>query len=87
MADGRPPSRIPRILEKLQAYWSAFPDLRLGQIIGQLVRDSTPMQPGEELLHYLSSRYSDLLNIEDDKMEQLLDLTLSDGRLREGRTR
>ena len=32
----RDPTRIPRILRKLQAYWEANPDLRLGQIVMNL---------------------------------------------------
>ena len=29
----RDPSRIPRLMAKLRAYWEANPDLRLGQIL------------------------------------------------------
>lgn len=29
----RDPARINRIVEKLQAYWQTYPDLRFGQVV------------------------------------------------------
>jgi len=37
MSGGRPvrdPNRVPELLEALRSYWTAHPDLRLGQILG-----------------------------------------------------
>lgn len=35
----RDPARIDPILERLRAYWTANPDLRLGQIVLNALRD------------------------------------------------
>ena len=37
----RDPDRIPRILAKLATYWRIYPDLRLGQLVSNLARQST----------------------------------------------
>ena len=53
----RDPDRIPRILEKLRAYWEANPDLRLCQIVSNLNPSGTP----------------DPFYVEDDVIEKALD--------------
>ena len=34
----RDPARIDRMIEKLRTYWKQYPDLRLGQIVGNCQR-------------------------------------------------
>lgn len=54
----RDPNRIPIILAELQKIWEAHPDMRLGQLLENIL-------PPLEL--------SDLYNIEDDKLIAFLD--------------
>ena len=57
----REKERIDRILEKLEKYWKANPDLRLGQIIANFVRMST------------GQLKCDPIYIEDNIIEEVLD--------------
>jgi uncharacterized protein YihD (DUF1040 family) len=36
----RDPARIDTVIEKLRAFWKAHPDLRLGQLVLNALRDS-----------------------------------------------
>lgn len=36
----RDPKRIPETLNRLQEVWKKFPDLRLGQLIGNVFKDT-----------------------------------------------
>jgi hypothetical protein len=47
----RDPARIPRVLEALRAYWLAHPDLRLCQLIGNFLEDTSV--PDSESALYL----------------------------------
>jgi uncharacterized protein YihD (DUF1040 family) len=38
----RDPKRIARTLNALEHYWRRYPELRLGQIVGNFARDSDP---------------------------------------------
>lgn len=42
----RDPKRIPRILETLRRYWTKYPDLRLGQIVGNFTPRHAGGDPG-----------------------------------------
>ena len=37
----RDPNRIPQILEEIKKIWEKYPDMRLGQLIGNVFRDPT----------------------------------------------
>lgn len=55
----RDPKRIDKVLELLRAYWYTYPDLRLGQIIGNFIPpNSTTRDPyymeDDELAKYLA---------------------------------
>ena len=54
----RDPKRIERMLQQLESAWHAFPDMRLGQLVLNITR---------------AENTSDLWNLEDDQIEQLLD--------------
>ena len=54
----REPKRIERMIQQLESAWLAFPDMRLGQLVLNITRAETT---------------SDLWNLEDDRIEQLLD--------------
>lgn len=56
----RDPDRIPVIIELLKQYWQRYPDLRLGQIVGNFTPRISAMEPG--------SSY----NVEDDVIEESL---------------
>ena len=56
----RDPSRIERIVDKVNVAWSLVPDWRLGQLISNL------LGPGPH----------DIFYVEDDTWEQLLDEAL-----------
>lgn len=58
----RDPARIDRILAKLRAYWKAYPDLRLAQIVVNATGK-----------HGTSA---DIFHTEDDVVEKQLDDTL-----------
>ncbi len=49
----RDPNRIPVILNRLEKLWTKYPDLRLGQLIGNVIRR-------EQLLYFLED--DDLMN-------------------------
>ena len=50
----RDPKRIPEILHDVQRVWEAFPDLRLGQLLLNVVPDSALYYiEDEELVHRL----------------------------------
>jgi uncharacterized protein YihD (DUF1040 family) len=53
----RDPNRIDEILEVIRAYWTANPDMRLGQIIYHSLRRPYPFSPPD--IHYV-------FNVEDD---------------------
>ena len=47
-------NRIPKILHEIQRVWEAFPDLRLGQLLLNVVADPTLYYiEDEELIHRL----------------------------------
>lgn len=54
----RDPRRIARMIQQLESAWHAFPDMRLGQLVLNITRVETT---------------SDLWNLEDDQIEQLLE--------------
>lgn len=54
----RDPKRIERMIEQLESAWHALPDMRLGQLVLNVTR---------------AANTSDLWNLEDDQIEQLLD--------------
>ncbi len=56
----RDPKRIPRILNLLEEYWSRYPDLRLGQIVGHFTPRRCASYPG------------DSYNVEDEVVEQAM---------------
>ena len=53
----RDPKRIHRLVQQLETAWNTFPDMRLGQLIINITRAAST---------------SDLWNLEDDQIEQLL---------------
>ena len=57
----RDPQRIERIIGLLRTYWQGNPDLRLGQLVANLHRDTG----GED---------NDPFHMEDDELEQQLRL-------------
>lgn len=56
----RDPKRIPRILNLLEEYWSRYPDLRLGQIVGNFTPRHKGGDPGNSY------------NVEDEVVEQAM---------------
>lgn len=54
----RDPKQIERMIEQLESAWHALPDMRLGQLLLNIT--------------YAANK-SDLWNLEDDQIEQLLD--------------
>jgi len=64
----RDPTRIPRILRKLETAWTAAPDLRLCQLAVCLA----------------GPQRNDLFNVEDDKIEASLDEWIKRNRLESG---
>lgn len=56
----RDPKRIPRILNLLEEYWSRYPDLRLGQIVGNFTPRNKGGDPGNSY------------NVEDEVVEQAM---------------
>ncbi len=65
----RDPKRIPEILNEIKGIWSSFPDLRLGQLIGNVMTDSMDFyyMEDEELIKILRDHYSEVKNIEFNK--------------------
>jgi hypothetical protein len=65
--------RIERILNLLRAYWTQYPDLRLGQILG----NATPPTPPKRWVGADGRKKSTLepgfvYNLEDTKLEEWL---------------
>lgn len=58
----RDPARIPRIMEKLQQAWETSPDLRLGQLLINIIR-----------MEYPTAAESAIWITEDDRPRQNLD--------------
>jgi hypothetical protein len=65
----RDPKRIPEILNELKGIWSTIPDLRLGQLIGNVMTDSMDFyyMEDEELIKILRDHYSEVKYIEPNK--------------------
>ncbi len=64
----RDPKRIPEILNELKAIWGSFPDLRLGQLLLNAVRDPVLYYlEDEEIIKILKDHYSEVKNIETNK--------------------
>jgi uncharacterized protein YihD (DUF1040 family) len=67
----RDPKRIPKILNELKSIWSSYPDLRLGQLIGNLYTAEFTEDfyyiEDEALIKILRDHYSEVTNIEDNK--------------------
>jgi len=63
----RDPKRIPEILNQLKAIWSSFPDLRLGQLIGNLWLPEEELYyiEDEKLIELIRKNYSEVKNIEN----------------------
>lgn len=47
----RDPNRIPWLLEAVQRYWEKNPDLRLGQIVGNMAKGTDPYYIEDDELH------------------------------------
>ena len=64
----RDPKRIPKILNQLKSLWSSYPDLRLGQLILNVVKDPVLYYlEDEELIKILRDGYSEVKHIENSK--------------------
>jgi uncharacterized protein YihD (DUF1040 family) len=64
----RDPKRIPEVLNQLKALWSSYPDLRLGQLILNIVRDPLLYYiEDDELIKTLRKGYSEVDYIENNK--------------------
>ena len=64
----RDPKRIPKILDELKGIWSTYPDLRLGQLLLNAVRDPILYYlEDEEIIKRLRDYYSEVRNIETNK--------------------
>lgn len=64
----RDPKRIKRILKLLEVYWTQYPDLRLGQILGNAV----PPVRGHNLSGQPTATPGNIYNYEDAKFEEWL---------------
>jgi hypothetical protein len=64
----RDPKRIQRIINLLHAYWVKYPDLRLGQIIGNATPSKTWMGADGKQCAEPGNSYA----FEDDKFEEWL---------------
>ncbi len=62
----RNPNRIKNVLEVLGAFWRANPDLRLGQLLSNLMPDRF-LRADAEGFHF-----ADTFNIEDDELEAII---------------
>lgn len=52
-------SRIPEILKRLEELWKKYPDLRLGQLISNVIQDPALYYvEDEQLIDYLEQYYS-----------------------------
>ena len=64
----RDPKRIPEILNQLKSLWSSYPDLRLGQLILNVVKDPVLYYlEDEELIKVLRDGYSEVKYIAHNK--------------------
>ena len=62
----RSSNRIPNILDSIQTIWSQYPDLRLGQLLGNVMRDYTYLYYVEdEDLIYELKKYYDSISTEE----------------------
>lgn len=60
----RDESRIPQVIEALEARWQETPDQRFGQVVVNLVRRELAPDPADEA--------SRLFSLEDDKLLEML---------------
>ena len=68
MRDGQRPelnanrdwNRIPKILEQLKSLWSRYPDMRLGQLLENVVRNGLYFIEDENLMEELKNYYDKL---------------------------
>lgn len=65
----RDPKRIPVILAKLEELWKKYPDLRFGQLVGNILRESEDY----------SNFFSYLFYIEDSDFEKRIDEIVQKG--------
>lgn len=84
-APSPPVERIDRILAKLRALWLDEPDMRLGQLVVNVVRSGAIGKPEVCVVRAGSiggpegGTVSDVFNIEDDDFEGLVEDTLKGG--------
>ena len=66
----RDPKRIPKILERLRILWEKYPDLRLGQLIGNMFpREGT----GYPRIKFLEAGHAQQYYIEDEDLIKILE--------------
>ena len=64
----RDPKRIPEVLNELKGIWSSFPDLRLGQLLLNVVNERELYYfEDEDLIKAIRHHYSEVKNIEANK--------------------
>lgn len=64
----RDPNRIPRILDELKGIWISHPDLRLGQLLLNVVKDPALYYiEDQEIIKRLRDYYSEVENFENNK--------------------
>lgn len=65
----RDPKRIPLILDELKGIWASFPDLRLGQLIGNLMLAEEELYyvDDEQFIKLIRDHYSEVKYIEPNK--------------------
>ena len=64
----RDPKRIPKILNELKEIWSSFPDLRLGQLLLNVLENQAFYYIEDEaIIKILRHHYSEVKNIEPNK--------------------
>jgi uncharacterized protein YihD (DUF1040 family) len=72
----RDPNRIYRVLQALRAYWSANPDLRLCQIVGNFANDTA--RAGDMRNEHQPEVSSRVYNTEDDKVLAYLEAQIKE---------
>jgi hypothetical protein len=66
----RDPKRIPTILNELKGIWATYPDLRLGQLLLNVVKDPVLYYLEDaEIIKVLRDYYSEGKNIENNKSQ------------------